>query len=131
MRFPKHRRMARSSEYRRVREEGTSYRGRHLILGVLVDESIDDLRVGFITTKRLGNAVMRNRVRRRMRMVLVELGDLILPGHYLVTVARPAAAEATFFALRKEWKWLGHRAGLFAPSKPAGDEGDVDGGGFA
>ena len=114
MRLPKQRRMSVSGEFRRVREQGLSYRGKFLVLGVLRDESLPSVKVGFITTKRLGPAVCRNRVRRRLRNIIVEVGDQLIPGHYLVTIARQQAAQATYAALRKEWKWLGHRANLFA-----------------
>lgn len=120
MRLPKKRRITRSGEFRRVREEGASFRGRNLILGVLAEGSLPDIKVGFVTTKRLGTAVMRNRVRRRLRAILVEVGDRILPGRYLVTVARPSAAEASYEALKREWLWLGHRAGIFQEQAGAG-----------
>jgi ribonuclease P protein component len=115
MRLSRHRRLTRSADFRRVREKGSSQGGRLLVLGVLRDESVPDLKAGFITTKRLGNAVIRNLVRRRMRTVVTELGDLLLPGYLLVTVARPAAAQATREALLKEWKWLARKAGLLRP----------------
>jgi ribonuclease P protein component len=113
MRLPKKRRISRSSEFRRVRTEGTAYRGRHLILAVLEDETVPEIKVGFVTTRRLGNAVIRNRTRRRLRSILVDLGDRILPGRYLVIVARPTASEASYESLKREWTWLGHRANIF------------------
>ena len=107
--------MRNSGEFRRVREQGQSYRGKHLVLGVLRDEQLNSLKFGLITTKRLGNAVTRNRVRRKLRAVIQETGDDIRPGYFLVTIARKPAAEASYEALRKEWKWLIHRAKLFLP----------------
>jgi ribonuclease P protein component len=113
VRLPKKRRISRSSEFRLVRAQGVAFRGKHLILSVLEDDSLPESKVGFITTKRLGNAVVRNRTRRRLRAILVELGDRIVPGRYLVTVARQTAAEASYGALKREWTWLGHRANVF------------------
>ena len=75
--------------------------------------------MGFITTKRLGNAVIRNLVRRRLRTVLSEVGGELPSGYLIVTVARPAAALATREALLKEWKWLARRAGLLASPQSA------------
>lgn len=117
MRLPKSRRMKRSSEFRRVREDGESFRGRYLILGVLRDEQQETTKVGFITTKRLGNAVTRVLIRRRLRALITELGDQIKPGLNVVTIARPLASKASYEQLRKEWKWLGHRAKLFLPKE--------------
>lgn len=113
VRLPKKRRISLSRDFRRVREEGKSYRGRNLILAVLADEALPDIKVGFITTKRLGCAVVRNRLRRRLRAVMVEMGDRVQPGHYLVMVARQPSAEASYVALKREWVWLACRAGIF------------------
>jgi len=117
MRLPKSKRIKLSGDFRRVREEGKTHRGKHLVLGVLRDESVPTIKVGFITTRRLGNAVTRNRVRRLLRAVVRDLGPEIAPGHFLVVIARRPAADASYEALRKEWKWLMHRAKLFLPQE--------------
>ena len=115
MRFPRDRRITSRRLFQRVREDGTSVAGHFLVLGVLRDESITDpVRIGYITTRRLGNAVTRNRVRRRLRGILQRTGERLLPGYCLVLVARNRAAEASSEALEKEWKWLAHRSGIFA-----------------
>ncbi len=124
MRFPKSLRIRRSADFKRVREKGEAYRGKHLILGVLRDPDGGAFRVGFITTRRLGNAVVRNRVRRRLRTIVREVGERIRPALLLVTVAKPRAAEAEYDVLRREWKWLGHRAKIFREAE--GSEGKAE-----
>ncbi len=119
MRLSRDRRLARSADFRRVREKGRSQHGKFLILGVLRDENIPQFKVGFITTRRLGNAVRRNLVRRRLRSVVTELGGRIRPGHLVVTVARPASADASREALLREWHTLARRAGILLPEDPA------------
>ena len=125
MRFPRDRRITAKRLFQRVRNEGSSHAGHYLVLGVLRDESVaGPVKVGYITTRRLGNAVVRNRVRRRLRGVLQRTGERLLPGHCLVLVARNRAADASSEALEKEWKWLAHRAGLFpSKKKPAAEKG--------
>ncbi len=113
MRFPQHRRITSRRDFGRVRRQGHSYRGHFLLLGVLEDSSVPDLKIGFITTRRLGNAVTRNRIRRRLRGIFQRLGDDLKNGHYLVVIPRGAAARASSEALEKEWKWLIHRSGLY------------------
>ncbi len=58
------------------------------------------MRVGFTVTKKIGNAVCRNRIKRRFReaarQVLPELGR---PGTDYVLIARPGAADRPFDAL--------------------------------
>ena len=63
----------------------------------------DGIRVGFTTSKKVGNAVIRNRVRRRLRVVadtlLTESGK---PGHDYVLVGRTAAKDRDFQDLLRD-----------------------------
>ncbi len=69
-------------------------------------------RVGFITSARVGPAVVRNRVRRRLREAVRQDRALLIAGCWVVLIARARAAEATFEVLRDEWRRLAKRAGL-------------------
>ena len=65
-----------------------------------VDVSLLDPRVGFTVTKKVGNAVIRNRVRRRMReAVRVVRPDLFQNGHDYVLVGRKEALNVEFNTL--------------------------------
>jgi ribonuclease P protein component len=55
----------------------------------------DGIRVGISVSKRVGGAVVRNRVKRRIREAVRLRLDSILPGWDLLFIVRPAAAEAT------------------------------------
>ncbi len=120
MRFPKGRRLTRRGDFLRVREQGQSYQGHFLVLGVLQDPEIRGLKVGYVTTRRIGGAAVRVRVRRRLRAILQRTGERLRQGYALVIVPRRSAADASSQALEKEWKWLAHRAKLFQESQPAG-----------
>ena len=54
--------------------------------------------MAFIAGKRLGNAVWRNRAKRRMRSVCYELGGSLL-GHDLIFLAKPRVATANYETL--------------------------------
>ena len=109
--------MTRKADFQRVRKEGRSYPGRFLLLGVLQDDAVPDLRVGLITTRRVGIAADRVRCRRVIRGVIQREGDQLMPGHFLVTVFRGGAAKAEHGALEKEWLKLARRAGLLGEKK--------------
>jgi len=121
MKFPRSRRITNRGEFQKVRTKGKSIKGHFLVLGYLFDKDrvTDRLKVGYITTKRIGNAVVRNGVRRRMRGILQRTGEEILEGHYLVVIARNQAANDPSDRLEKEWKWLLHKAGLFLHNETA------------
>lgn len=119
MKLPRSRRITRRADFQQVRESGFSLQGRFLVLGYLPDETLaEPFRLGLITTKRLGGAVVRNRVRRRLRGILHRTGHRIARPHWLVLVARTAAAKASSAQLEKEWTWMMHRALLVGP-RPA------------
>ena len=114
--FPRARRLTRPAEFLAVRENGRAYRGGLLILGVLDTAAAGEFRAGFVTSKRVGGAVARNRVRRRLREIVRTHQHAVRPGVWLVLIARPAAAHATYRALEDEWLRLTKRAFILAPS---------------
>ncbi len=67
-------------------------------------------RLGFSVSKRVGKAVVRNKVKRRLREVLRPVS--LKPGQDIVFIARPAAATADFAALREAVLGLLSRAHL-------------------
>ena len=72
------------------------------------------LRVGFSVSKKVGNAVVRNRTKRRLRECVRPLLGRMSGGLY-VFVARPSAAEQTFAQLNRQVGQLLNRAGALAP----------------
>lgn len=113
--FSKARRLALPVEFTRVRTQGKSERGRLLILGFLKIKDEEAFRAGFVTSKRIGGAVVRNRVRRRLRDIVRTEQVRLRPGFWLVLVARPAAASASHRELKDEWLRLAERASILAP----------------
>ena len=53
-------------------------------------------RVGFVVSRAVGAAVVRNRVRRRLRHLVADQLDLIPPGSRVVVRALPGSAVATY-----------------------------------
>jgi ribonuclease P protein component len=104
LRFPAARRLRLNREFVRVRQEGRTIRGRLFLLGLLETEG--DFRVGFVTSKRVGGAVVRNRVRRRLREIVRRHQHEIRSGIWMVIVARAATAKSNSAALEEEWLGL-------------------------
>ena len=69
-------------------------------------------RVGVTVGKKLGHAVVRNRVRRRLREVYRLNEDRFLPGWDIVVVARSRCIQADFGKLTNAYLSLAEKAGI-------------------
>jgi ribonuclease P protein component len=118
LRFPKAARLIRTGEFARVRTEGKPVHGKMLVLGVLKDRAEADGRIGFVTSKRVGGAVIRNLVRRRLREIFRAMRPRLVPGLWLVVVAKSSAAKATFAALAEECSQLAQRGKILKDVAP-------------
>ena len=69
------------------------------------DDGDDTIRVGFTVTKKIGNAVVRNRMKRRFRALAREtLPDLGLAGADHVLIGRSGGIERDYAKLADELK---------------------------
>ena len=110
--FPRTRRLTHHSEYDRVKRNGATQRGKLMILNVMRMENSDPWRVGFVTSSRLGGAVARNRVRRRLREIVRRRQHELRQGFWFVIIARQEAASVRYAALEDEWLRLAGRASI-------------------
>ena len=69
-------------------------------------------RVGITASKKLGHAVVRNRVRRRLREVYRLNEDRFAPGWDIVVVARSRCIDADFQKLTQAYLSLAQKAGI-------------------
>ncbi len=69
-------------------------------------------RMGLTVSTKLGHAVVRNRVRRRLREIVRLNEDKLAEGFDFVIVARSAAVEAEFSALTKAFLTLTDKLGM-------------------
>ena len=78
----------------------------------------DRNRIGITSGKKLGHAVVRNRVRRRLREVYRLNEAAFQPGWDIVIVARSKAVKADFAALTTAYLSLAKKAGVLVEDKP-------------
>ena len=112
----KRHRLSRSRDFDAVYRRGRSVSTRHLVLYAFPRQEDDaagaEPRFGLAVSRKVGGAVARNRLKRRLRAALDELDTPLQPGHDYVLVARPGLAEA---AEAQGFAWLVERvAQVFA-----------------
>lgn len=74
-----------------------------------LEPSTHEVRVGIVVSKKVGKAVVRNKVRRRLREILRRTH---LPPCELVVVAQPEAANASYAELLRDLTQALKKAGL-------------------
>ena len=95
-------RLTDSPDFERVYRQGAAYRGELFSVHAFPNE-LGTPRLGLSVSRRVGNAVTRNTVRRRLRDVFYSALPEIPGDLDLVVSARAAAAEATFRELSEEF----------------------------
>ena len=86
-----------------------------MAVGVIAMQNSGASRVGFVTSRSLGKAIVRNRVRRRMREIVRRHQHDLRDDFWIVLIARRDAANASYRALEDEWLRLVKRASILAP----------------
>ncbi len=110
--------LKRNKQFRQVYRKGKSVACRELVL-IYAKNRSDMVHVGFSVGKKLGNSVVRNRVKRRLREAFRPNLPLLLPGFDLIVIARDAARDAPFSSLADSLRYLLRKAGLFQkPKRP-------------
>ncbi len=106
--------MTHRSDFERVKKTGQSKAGRFVILSTLADPELSCLRTGFITSKRAAKkAHDRVLLRRRFRALVQEHAPRFSEiRRYLVVIARPGAAQATYAEISEDWLRQARRLGL-------------------
>jgi ribonuclease P protein component len=108
--LPREHRLRSNQEFQRVYRVGRSWA--HPLAALHVVPQAEGRRFGVSVSKKVGNAVRRNRVRRRIRELLREALPHTRAGFDAVIVARTAAETAEFSALRSALQELFRRAKL-------------------
>ena len=95
-------RITSADDYRVIVRRGAKVAGAHTVSYVRSRESGTDARFGFIVSKKVGTAVRRNLVRRRLKAACHEAVADDVRGVDVVVRALPGAAEAEWPVLRAE-----------------------------
>lgn len=110
--FPRTNRLRKTYQYNLVRVNGRSKYGSLFRLSSLAP-SHGSSACGIIVSRRVGGAVVRNKVKRRLRELYRQSQATLLPGLWIVLIASSSAATASLDELRTEWLRLGKALSIF------------------
>lgn len=100
--FPKSRRLLRRADFQRVYREGRRFHGSLFTLHLLTPSPADGPRVGLTVSRKVGGAVVRNRIKRLLRESVRRAWQLFPPSCDCVFHAKPASRDATFSQVQSE-----------------------------
>ena len=88
--------------------------GSHTLVLIFSASRKPDKKIGFAVGKKVGNAVVRNRVKRRLREAVTPLLPEIPSGYRLIFIARAAIAQASYADIVSAVNRLMHKAGVLS-----------------
>jgi ribonuclease P protein component len=104
-------RINKKKEYNNIYKKGKKIPGKYMVIFIIRTEDRNS-RFGFVTSKKVGNAVQRNLAKRRLRSIVYHTMNEIKDHADIVIVARPAIKEASWEQIKIDYKRGMRRAGL-------------------
>jgi ribonuclease P protein component len=109
LRFPADARVRKRGAFVEIQREGRKLTGTAVLMFVHPQRRPHRARLGITVSRRVGCAVVRNTVKRRLREVFRLHPDWFAAGSDYVLVAKPAAAHASYVELASEVERLSKR----------------------
>ena len=91
----KKQRIKKNAEFQKIFKKGKSFANRQFVVYCLEKEE-DYYRVGLSVSKKVGNAVVRNRIKRYIRQTFLEIHDQVYSKHGLYYYRQKSGGQARF-----------------------------------
>lgn len=106
-------RLKSNDDFQRVFKHGKSFANRQLVLYYFPQHDQSFFRIGFSVSKKIGNAVVRNRLKRHFRQAIHEMEQEIKPFYDFVIIARQPVKEMDYHQIKKSMTHLFSKTNLF------------------
>ena len=108
----KENRLKKRKQFNWTFKNGASIHAKDLVL-IYTSSYAKDYKVGFSVTKKVGKAVVRNKIKRRLKEIVTKFQDNIAPKHTLVFVAKPSIVDIEFLEIQEQVVSLLKKANIF------------------
>ncbi len=88
----KRNRLRKNEDFKKVYKYGKNYYNRNLIMYVMKNE-LENTRIGFTVSKKVGNSVVRNRVKRRIKEIVRRNLRNIKEGYDIILIPKKNVSE--------------------------------------
>lgn len=104
------------ADFQKVFHQGKSMANRQFVVYSIAKEGQAHFRAGISVGKKLGNAVVRNSIKRKIRHCLIEFdqNDLIKPELDFIVIARPPVSQMDYHEIRKSLLHVFNRADILS-----------------
>jgi ribonuclease P protein component len=109
--LPKEIRLRKKGEFRQIYDQGRKYFGKYMLLFVVIN-GLEMNRYGIVASKKVGNAVIRNRSRRQVREIVRNAHGNLQPGNDMILVIKSSAVGVSFVDLQQDFASLCKKARL-------------------
>lgn len=90
-----------NKEFQEAFKKGRSVANRQFVVYILKKPEQEKFRIGLSVSKKIGNAVMRNQIKRYIRQSFHELQDRVQTGNDYIIIARKPTAEMNMHEVKK------------------------------
>ncbi|MGL6105684.1 ribonuclease P protein component [Romboutsia sp.] len=104
--------LKKDSDFRKVYKHGKSFANKYLVMYILENKS-DSSRVGISVSKKVGNAIIRNKIRRRIKEAYrLNIDENVKDGYDIIFIARVSSKEINYKDIEKSIRHLVKKAGI-------------------
>lgn len=105
-------RLQKNRDFRYIYRHGKNFSTRSVAMTYIKSRNKNELLIGFSASRKVANAVGRNKIKRMMRENVRLMMDDIIPGHRIIFIARKGANGSCYSQIGNDIKELLSRAGL-------------------
>lgn len=105
-------RLRKNEEFQLVFKQGKSFANRQFVVYVLKNAEKKHSRLGLSVSKKMGNAVVRNRIKRLIKEIFRELGDKLEDGNDYIVISRKPVRTMDYSDMKDSLEHVLKKAGV-------------------